>query len=166
METDIRGATALTIETDGVIDQVPFNLLRASDGHYLGDKFEITFSQGLSYQPSSRTSLAGLSPESAALVVVASGAADSSLPVLPGADQEGTEVASLFHNAVLIHGHELTRAEVLAQLHDARLLHFAGHAFAGFNRVGLVLGPSSLLSFPRYCGRWPAQSEASCSLRL
>ncbi len=146
VEADIRGATALTIETDGVIDQVPFNLLRTSDGHYLGDKFEITFSQGMSYQPSSRTSLAGLSPESAALVVVASGAADSSLPVLPGADQEGTEVASLFHNAVLVHGHEVTRAEVLGQLRDARLLHFAGHAFAAFNRVGLVLGPASLLS--------------------
>ncbi len=27
VEADIRGATALTIETDGVIDQVPFNLL-------------------------------------------------------------------------------------------------------------------------------------------
>ena len=146
VEADIRGATALTIETDGVIDQVPFNLLQTSDGHYLGDKFEITLSQGMSYQPSSRTSLVDLSPESAALVVVASGAADSSLPVLPGADQEGTEVASLFHNAVLIHGHEVTRAEVLAQLHDARLLHFAGHAYAGFNRVGLVLGPASLLS--------------------
>jgi CHAT domain-containing protein len=146
VEADIRGATALTIETDGVIDQVPFNLLQTSDGHYLGDKFDITFSQGMSYHPTSRTSLAALSPESAALVVVASGAADSSLPVLPGADQEGTEVASLFHNAVLIHGHEVTRAEVLAQLHDARLLHFAGHAFAGFNRVGLVLGPASLLS--------------------
>jgi CHAT domain-containing protein/tetratricopeptide (TPR) repeat protein len=146
VEADIRGATALTIETDGVLDQVPFNLLHASDGHYLGDKFEIIFSQGRSYQPSSRTSLAGLSPDSAELVVVASGAGDSSLPVLPGADQEGTEVASLFHNAVLIHGHEVTRAEVLAQLRDARVLHFAGHAFAGFNRVGLVLGPSSLLS--------------------
>ncbi len=143
LEADIRGATALTIETDGVIDQVPFNLLQTSDGHYLGDKFELTFSQGLSYQRASRTLL---SPQSAALVVVAAGAAGSSLPVLPGADQEGTEVASLFHNAVLLHGHEVTRAEVLAQLRDARLLHFAGHAYAGFNRVGLVLGPASLLS--------------------
>jgi CHAT domain-containing protein len=66
--------------------------------------------------------------------------------VLPAADQEGTEVASLFRNAVLISGREVTRAEVLAQLHHARVLHFAGHAFAGFNRVGLVLGPASLLS--------------------
>jgi CHAT domain-containing protein len=46
----------------------------------------------------------------------------------------------------LIHGHEVTRAEVLTQLRDARLLHFAGHAATGFNRVGLVLGPASLLS--------------------
>jgi len=120
--------------------------LQSSDGHYLGDKFEITFSQGVSYQPGSQASLAVLSPKSAALVVVASGGAESSLPALPGADQEGTEVASLFHNAVLIEGQEVTRAEVLGQLHGARLLHFAGHAFADFNRVGLVLGPASLLS--------------------
>jgi CHAT domain-containing protein len=144
VEADIRGATALTIETDGVLDQVPFNLLQSADGHYLGDKFEVTFSQGSSYQP--KTSRAGLSPDSAALVVVASGAADSSLPILPGADQEGIEVASLFHNAVFIHGREVTRAQVLAPLHDARVLHFAGHALAGFDRVGLVLGPASLLS--------------------
>jgi len=143
LEADIRGATTLTIETDGVLDQVPFNLLQSADGNYLGDKFQITFSQGIPY---SRPSPGVLSPESTALVVVASGAADSGLPVLPGADQEGTEVASLFHNAVLISGHEATRAEVLAQLRDARLLHFAGHAYAGFNRVGLVLGPASLLS--------------------
>jgi CHAT domain-containing protein len=143
LEADIRGATTLTIETDGVLDQVPFNLLQSSDGHYLGDKFEVTFSQGIPY---SRPSPGVLSPESTALVVVAAGAVDSGLPVLPGADQEGTEVASLFHNAVLISGHEATRAEVLAQLRDARLLHFAGHAYAGFNRVGLVLGPESLLS--------------------
>jgi CHAT domain-containing protein len=146
VEADLRGANALTIETDGIIDQVPFDLLQTSDGRYLGDKFEVAFSQGLSYQPNSRNSLAGLSPESRALVVVASGAADSSLPALPGADQEGAEVASLFHNAVLIRGQEVTRTEVLAQLQDARLLHFAGHAFAGFNRVGLVLGRASILT--------------------
>jgi CHAT domain-containing protein len=143
LEANIRGAPALTIETDGVIDQVPFNLLRSANGNYLGDKFNLTLSPGMSYHPASPASL---SPQSAALVVVASGAANSSLPVLPGADQEGTEVASLFHNAVLIHGREVTRAEVLAQLRDARVLHFAGHATAGFNRVGLVLGPASLLS--------------------
>jgi CHAT domain-containing protein len=143
LEADIRGAPALIIETDGAIDQVPFNLLQSAKGNYLGDNFNITLSPGMSYHPASPASL---SPQSAALVVVASGAANSSLPVLPGADQEGAEVASLFHNAVLIHGQEVTRAEVLAQLRDARVLHFAGHATAGFNHVGLVLGPASLLS--------------------
>ena len=36
VEADIRGATALTIETDGVIDRIPFALLQAADGNYLG----------------------------------------------------------------------------------------------------------------------------------
>ena len=166
VETDVRGATALTIETDGVIDQVPFNLLQASDGHYLGDKFEITFSQGMSYLPTSRTSLAGLSPNSAALVVVASGAADSSLPVLPGADQEGAEVASLFHNAVLIHGHEVTRAEVLAQLHDARAASLRRPRRCRLQPRRLGPWPRLPVEFARHCGPWPAQSETGRSLRL
>jgi CHAT domain-containing protein/tetratricopeptide (TPR) repeat protein len=148
LEADIKGARALSIETDGVIDRIPFGLLRGSDGNYLGDKFEVTYSQGITYgsQAGSQPSHDVVSPQSAALIVVASGVADSGLPVLPGADQEGAEVASLFSQAVVISGRDVTRGEVLAQLRDARLLHFAGHAFAGFDRVGLVLGPASLLS--------------------
>jgi CHAT domain-containing protein len=148
LESDIGGARALRIETDGLIDQIPFSLLRRKGGNYLGDRFEVAFSQGSAYglQSGSRPSSNVLSPGSTALVVVASGGSDSSLALLPGAELEGTEVASFFRKAVLISGREVTRGEVLAQLRDAQLLHFAGHAFAGFNRVGLVLGPSSLLS--------------------
>jgi CHAT domain-containing protein/tetratricopeptide (TPR) repeat protein len=142
LESDLGGARALRIETDGILDQIPFNLLRGPDSNYLADRFEVAFSQGTSY--ASRTPPEAISPGSAALVVVAS--ADSSLAALPGADQEGTEVAGLFRKAVLISGRGITRGEVLAQLRDAQLFHFAGHAFAGADRSGLVMGPESLLS--------------------
>ena len=142
LESDLAGARALRIETDGILDQIPFNLLRGARSDYLADQFELAFSQGTSYP--SRTPPEAISPGSAALVVVAS--ADPSLAALPGADQEGTEVAGVFRKAVLISGRKVTRGEVLAQLRDAQLFHFAGHAFAGSDRAGLVMGPESLLS--------------------
>jgi CHAT domain-containing protein len=142
LESDLGGARALRIETDGILDQLPFSLLRGPGNNYLADQFEIAFSRGTSYI--SKTPPEAISPGSAALVVVAS--ADSSLAALPGADQEGAEVAGLFPKAVLISGSRVTRGEVLAQLRDAQLFHFAGHAFAGPGRDGLVIGPESLLS--------------------
>ena len=138
----------MRIETDGITDQIPFGLLRAPGGTYLGDRFEVTFSQGLSYGlpsgPEDSTHV--LSTGSTALVVVASGAPGSSLALLPGADRRVLEVASLFRKPVLVTGRAVTRDEVVAQLREAQLFHFAGHAFAAYNRVGLALGPESLLS--------------------
>jgi len=142
LESDLVGARVLRIETDGILDQIPFNLLREAGSKYLADQFELAFSQGTS--DASITPPEAISPGSAALVVVAS--ADPSLTALPGADQEGTEVAGVFRKAVLISGRRVTREEVLAQLRDAQLFHFAGHAFAGSDRAGLVMGPESLLS--------------------
>jgi CHAT domain-containing protein len=144
LEPDIAGAKSLRIETDGILDQLPFNLLRGPGSNYLADRFELAFSQGTSY--AARTPPEAISPGSTALVVVASGSADSSLAALPAADQEGTEVAGIFPKAVLISGRQVSRGEVLAQLRGAALFHFAGHAFAGSDRAGLVMGPESLLS--------------------
>lgn len=142
LEPDLRGSRSLRIETDGILDQLPFNLLRGQDSNYLADRFELAFSEGTS--DLSRTPPEAISPGSTALVVVAS--ADPSLAALPEADQEGAEVAGVFRKAVLISGRKVTRGEVLAQLRDAQLFHFAGHAFVGSDRAGLVMGPESLLS--------------------
>jgi CHAT domain-containing protein/Flp pilus assembly protein TadD len=148
LEFDLGNTKVLRIETDGILDQIPFGLLRTQDGNYLGDKYQIKFSQGVIPRgPSGSPSFPrALSPGSTALIVVASGPADSSLPLLPGAELEGAEIAALFPKATLVSGREVTRREVLEKLREAQLLHFAGHAFATFNKAGLVLGPESLLS--------------------
>ena len=47
LESDLGGATVLRIETDGILDQLPFSLLRGPESGYLADRFEIAFSQNL-----------------------------------------------------------------------------------------------------------------------
>ncbi len=41
LESDLGGATVLRIETDGILDQLPFSLLRGPGSDYLADRFEI-----------------------------------------------------------------------------------------------------------------------------
>jgi tetratricopeptide (TPR) repeat protein len=142
LESDIQGAAALRIETDGILDQIPFDLLRDADGRYLVDRFEVTYSPGLAYR--SRSNYEGLSTASLALIVVASGAQDPALAPLPDAADEGREVASHFRQATVL-SVSPTRADVLQNLRDAQLFHFVGHAIAGVDRVGLVIGPDAVI---------------------
>ena len=145
LESDIQGSTALSIETDGTLDRIPFDLLRGPDSRYLADRFEITYSPGLAYASDSR--FQPVKSASRALIVVASPTQDSSMPPLPEALQEGTDVASHFDDASLLTGTRSNRADVLRSLQDARVFHFVGHAIAGVDQVGLVLGPDSVLNW-------------------
>jgi len=148
LQSDLQDATALRIEADGILDRVPFDLLQGPDGHNLGDRFQITFSPGSAYALHSNSGSPSetFSPASIALIVVASGAGDPSLPVLPGASEEGAEVASHFLQPTLISGSAISRNDVLQNFRAAQVFHFAGHAAAVGNRVGLLLGPEAVLS--------------------
>jgi CHAT domain-containing protein/tetratricopeptide (TPR) repeat protein len=147
LEPEIQGATALSIETDGILDKIPFGILHGADGKYLADKFELTFSQGQAYSlRSNRLSSTAISPVTAALIVVAASGADSSMPVLPEAADEAKDVASRFEGATVISAQKATRAEILRALRSARLFHFAGHAVSSPAQSGLVLGADALLS--------------------
>jgi CHAT domain-containing protein/tetratricopeptide (TPR) repeat protein len=148
LESELQGTTVLEIETDGALDQIPFHLLQGKDGAYIGDKFEISFSQGIAYGARSRSLSAyePLTSGSAALIVAAWGAANPSLPALAEASNESDDVASFFQGPVLVSGRQVDRKEVLRDLQDARIFHYAGHAVADANRVGLLLAPNAILS--------------------
>lgn len=145
LESDIHSSTALIVETDGILDQIPFALLHGQDGHNLGDEFELVFSQGIAYRARQRTEDI-ITPDSPALVVVSSGTENGSLPTLPDATAEGDEVASLFNHPRMISAGSVTREQVLTYLKDAQVFHFAGHAVADADRAGLVLGPEATLT--------------------
>jgi tetratricopeptide (TPR) repeat protein len=138
LESDIKGIKAIRFETDGVLDRIPFDLLQGTDGHYLGDRFSVTYSPGLAYGSSFRSRY--LSPSGAALIVVASEVEEPSFPPLPEAIEEGTDVATYFRNVKMLSGAEVTRANVLHSLRGAKIFHFVGHAIRGVSQVGLVLG--------------------------
>ena len=143
MEAHLRGATALQIETDGLLDRVPFDLLREAHSAYLADRFDLTFSPGLAYNlPFAQEPL---SQKSSALIVAVGDAQGPNIPALPEAVQEGADVAAHFRQARLLTEKPIMREQILQNMAEARLFHFAGHAVANPMAVGLVLGQDSLL---------------------
>jgi len=148
VESELHGTTMLEVETDGALDQIPFHLLQGKDGAYIGDKFEISLSQGIAYgaRSHSQSAYEPITSESAALIVAAWGPANSSMPVLTEASNESNDVASFFQRPILVSGSQVDRREVLRDLQDAEVFHYAGHGVADVNRVGLLLGPNTLLS--------------------
>lgn len=146
LETELQGVTRLQIETDGILDQIPFHLLQDGKGTYLGDTTNLSFSEGTAYELLAKAQATDepITPGSAALIVAVSGAPDS-LPVLPDANNEGQDVASYFKRPIVISGTQVDRKEVLAYLRETQVFHFAGHAVATAGRVGLLLGPDSSL---------------------
>lgn len=144
LETDLHGVTALRFETDGVLDHVPFELLKNQEGSYLADQFELSYSPGLAYrsQPERRN----ISSVSSALIVVAAEAQEASLSPLPEASEEGDDVAAYFKGPKKLFGVDATRVALLRNLATVSVFHFVGHAVAGSERVGLVLGAGALLT--------------------
>jgi len=157
VEQSLAGAKSIRIETDGPIDSVLFDLLVTSDGHYLRDRFALTFSQGLLYDSKAAITRNAdrISPARAALIVASPGGSGSYLPALPEVESEGAEVASHFTKAVLLSGHSVERREVLDNLKTSEVFHFAGHAVASGSRSGLVLGNGEVLSARDFAGVRP-----------
>lgn len=148
VESDFEGARSLRIETDGVLNRVPFDLLVTSDGRYLCDRVSLTFSQGMlfGFKAATARNVDRVSPARAALIVASPGGSYSSLPALPDVQSEGAEVASHFANPVLLSGRSVTRREVLDRLKSSEVFHFAGHTVISADRVGLVLGGGDILT--------------------
>ena len=150
VESEIHDAQFLHIETDGVIDRIPFSLLCAPDGLYLGDKMTISYSMGADFDLLSAARARPLSPASAALIVVSPGGGKTSLPLLEDVSAEGSEVASHFRHPVLVSPEDLDRRGLIKDLRNFEVFHFAGHSASSVNRLGLVLAPGYLLEAPDF----------------
>ncbi len=149
LESDLAGISELHVETDGILDKVPFSLMHGKNGPLVGDQFEITFAQGLaSENPWNRQAVPPpLSRASSALIVVAATPQDSSFAPLPDAAEEGKKISANFDAAtVVVSAAEEDPRDLLRILRNVRVFHFAGHAIAAADRVGLVLGHGRLLS--------------------
>ncbi len=129
----------LVIEADGWMARVPFEALLDSNDHYLIERAPIVHSLGQDSQALLRTGT-GISRDLPALVVgsTASSAADGLIP-LPDVAAEADAVANGFRSAHVLKGGEATLSAVRSELPGAAVFHFAGHALAVPERMGLLL---------------------------
>lgn len=145
VERQLMDDRAVLIETDGVLNAVPFQALVDGEGRYLGDRSVLVSSLGTHYRRTARR-YSPISVGSTALVVAVpqGDIAATQLSPLPDAVSEGEVVAGAFRDATLIRGAAATRRAVLAGLTASEVFHFSGHASTAIGQSGLILADGPL----------------------
>jgi CHAT domain-containing protein/tetratricopeptide (TPR) repeat protein len=144
IEVDVQGKTRLKVETDGILDNIPFDLLMGIDRRFLSERFEMSYSPGIMY--ARRSPLGLVSSSSVALVVLASGTEKQSPTGPLEASEEGEDVSSYFRKVISLRGPDVSRVNILRNLPDAEVFHFVGHAVADRDRVGLLVGREMVMN--------------------
>lgn len=138
----MKGKSRLTIETDGLLESIPFEALVDKQGHYLADSYEIEYSEGVLYLADVHRP-ARISRGSRSLIVGQSlGDKEDGLPALPGASEEARDIAARFEDSVLLLDDQATLAALEAEIPRVEVFHFAGHAITSRTLNGLVLAVS------------------------
>ncbi len=149
VEARLSPGRTLVIEPDGARGEIPMQALRDPSGHYLGERWAIVSSPGIGYRQRLRPRGVFSSGQEALVVgsptLNAAPLGDFSAELKPLADaaREAQAVASRFERATLLTGDQATRPSVERNLPNAVVFHFAGHALAGVERVGLLLADSA-----------------------
>jgi len=129
---------SLVVETDQAIANVPLSALLDQQGQYLGDSYDIVLSQSLQRQ----STTPNISSSQRALIVGApalTGNLAQNLEPLGDALQEANYVGSKFKSSTLLTGRQATLDTIKNKLPQSELFHFAGHALALSDHVGLLL---------------------------
>ena len=137
----LPAGTALVIENDDMLGNVPYQALWEANKGYLIATHQIVISPGLFYQTSDLAGLSFLS-KSRALVVgstIVSPQIDISIQPAPDIEREAKYVAGNFGHADLLLGVRATAANLEEYLPSADIFHFSGHAVANTRFEGLLL---------------------------
>jgi CHAT domain-containing protein len=139
VEQQLAPGRTLVIEAEGWLARVPFEALLDANDHYLVEGAPMVHSLGQDSQARLRSDT-GIAADLPALVVgsTASSPADGLIP-LPDVAAEADAVASDFHSARVLKGGEANLSAVRSELPGAAVFHFAGHALATPEGMGLVL---------------------------
>jgi len=136
----------LVIEPDDAIAEVPLAALLDPSGRYLGEVYPLVFSPGLLYQQHLRSGQS-FTPYQRALAIgspALGGDLAASLGPLDDATDEAQYVATKFETATVLTGSQASLSNVRQELPRAAIFHFAGHAVANAEELGLMLaGPHS-----------------------
>jgi CHAT domain-containing protein/tetratricopeptide (TPR) repeat protein len=145
-EQTISPGRTLVVETDDVLDDIPFEFLVDKENHFLVERVPLVSSLGLYYDDALRPDMK-LSNESAALVSAVASSdiiEGENLPPLPDTESEARTVAAMFRSPALLIGNDSSSRDMRAQLGDVSIFHFAGHAVASANHAGLLLSDGLL----------------------
>lgn len=137
----LAGRSTIIIEPDGVLSDVPFQVLRDPRGRLLSEAHMIVYNTGFAPAASSGSDLR-VSSATRALVVGAPTIPEemqSEFPPLPDALHEAEDVGTYFPQKSLLVGEKATMPAVLAALPTAEIFHFAGHTTFSGAEAGLLL---------------------------
>ncbi len=129
LATALHGITHLQLVPSDVLWNVPFDALRNPDGSYLADRFSISYTPALSFQPaapsgSRRTLLAIANPEVGVVARVGSPA----LVRLVDAQQEAEAIGALYRDdARVLTGAAATEQAFKKEAPSYSVLHVATH---------------------------------------
>ncbi len=129
----------ITVEPDGLIEQVPMEALVYPDGQFVGARRLITLSPGIGYDSISHRELA-IGSESR-ILIAQSDASDPGRGLIPdeAAGQEAHDVGRLFRHAVLLEGSSLNSASLRNAFRRADIFHFVGHSQVNDPQGGLII---------------------------
>ena len=122
---------------------LPLNLLVDSAGRFLGDRFDITLSPGISYLNSARP-WQGINQFSHAVITVT--LTERGWRPLPQADLEAKSIATMFRSPRVISRDSLLSTDIPKEISIADIFHFSGHAAATIESVRLITGSVYLLN--------------------
>jgi CHAT domain-containing protein len=139
----------LVFEPDGALRDAPISAFVTPQGEFLAERFALVVSSGLGVSSTLRKT-AGFSGRDRVLAIaipqVASVFKNLQLPYLPDSEAEAREVSSYFNQARLLVGSQASVFAIEAELPEARILHFAGHAITSSTHSGLLLATDPTLS--------------------
>lgn len=138
VEGDLTPGQPLIVEADGSLSVIPFQALIEGSGSYLSDRHPIVYSPALRFETGAKVDSANFFEEKALLVASDGGGSEPGLRPLFDVLSEVHDVASYFSNPRVLSGTEASLSNVLRELPQSKVFHFAGHA-------GIVNGKKSLL---------------------
>jgi CHAT domain-containing protein/Flp pilus assembly protein TadD len=139
----ILTSKTVIVEPDEELSAVPFEVLVGSDGRYFIETTSVTYLPGLMFI--SRLRPANLSNDKA-LVVGISAVPEpyrNVLQPLPDAEDEAREVGRELRNATVLTGNTAGPKNILPELGEAAIFHFAGHSIYENGRLELLLKESA-----------------------
>jgi CHAT domain-containing protein len=141
IEGNLPAGSAISIELDYALANLPMEALYSSDQWYLGERYPIVYSPGLFREKGLRKPKQITSRSSLLLVDAATN--------LPGRDIEYQTISRLFPTKRLLFD-EAHKNDFKTALSGAAIFHFIGHGDANLDHAELQVGPHVLLRAPDF----------------